>query len=146
MMPKFIVLYLWILISLFGQTETHKWGKVKTDYRIPLPNEKEVEIKTDNVSNLLISTAQTVYYKLISEHDGDNCPFYPSCSVFFVEAVEETNFLQGSLMFADRFTRDMNFFKTFNSYPLHKSGKFYDPVYKYAFLSLPAQKQHYTNE
>ncbi len=71
------------------------------------------------------------YSFFISDHDGDNCPFYPTCSEFFVQAVRETNFFQGFFMFADRFTRDTNLLKGMKHYPLHVSERFYDPVCNY---------------
>ena len=135
-MNKFFLLLAIFIFTSFAQTETHKWENEKADYQLEQLPQKEYNINTSSVSSLLVSSAQVVYYGLFSEYDGDNCPFYPSCSTFFVEAVDETNVLQGSLMFADRFTRDLNFFKNFNSYPIHKTGKFYDPVYKYAFHSV----------
>lgn len=135
-MTKYLCLLFVLSAVVFSQTETHKWEKEKTDYGIEPALRKEYEINVSSFSTLFVSTAQVTYYKLFSEYDGDNCPFHPSCSAFFVDAVRETNLLQGALMFADRFTRDTNYFKDFQSYPIHKSGQFYDPVYKYELYSV----------
>jgi len=135
-MIKHFLLLTVFFISTFAQVENYKWETKNENYQLEQLPEKEYQISTSGFSQLLISSAQVTYYKLFSEYDGDNCPFYPSCSTFFVDAVEETNIIQGSLMFADRFTRDLNFFKSFSSYPLDNTGKFYDPVYKYALYSV----------
>ena len=70
------------------------------------------------------------YWFFISDVDGDNCAFQPTCSSFFIDATEETNIFQGSLMFSDRLIRDTNPFKI-NDYPRDKSGYYYDPAYNY---------------
>ncbi|MHA1988621.1 MAG: hypothetical protein ACW98D_18465, partial [Promethearchaeota archaeon] len=54
-----------------------------------------------------------------------------SCSAFFVHATKETNVFQASLMFFDRFTRDMNVYKGHEHYPQVMSGYYYDPVTLY---------------
>lgn len=115
---------------LFAQIETERWGKAEINYAIPMA-EKEFATKPDNIFSAAVYGAQKTYKFLISDVDGDNCPFYPSCSHFYVEAVKETNPVAGTLMFFDRFTRDTNFFKNFNGYKIHSSGRFYDPVYLY---------------
>ncbi len=135
-MSKCFFLIFLFVATLYSQVETHKWKAEEVDFRIKQPLQKEYNLITSDISSLLISSAQITYYKLFSEYDGDNCPFHPSCSAFFVQSVAQTNILKGSLMFADRFSRDINFFKGFSSYPIHKTGKFYDPVYKYAFHSV----------
>ncbi|MBU0475828.1 MAG: membrane protein insertion efficiency factor YidD [Bacteroidetes bacterium] len=78
-----------------------------------------------------MSFMQQSYSFLISDLDGDNCPFYPTCSSFFVQSVNETNIIKGTLMFADRFTRDSNIFKSRSHYPKHISGKLFDPIQNY---------------
>lgn len=130
-MTKFLLAILCLSSLSIAQIETHKWETKTVDYLLQQNEEKSTTIKTNNVSTLLISSAQIIYHKLFSEYDGDNCPFYPSCSTFFVHAVDSLNIVFGSFLFADRFTRDLNFFKGFESYPIHQSGKFYDPVKKY---------------
>lgn len=135
-MIKYFLLLAIFISTFFAQVETYKWKAEQQDYQLKQLPKKEYKIKTSGFSTLLVSTAQVAYYRLFSDYDGDNCPFYPSCSSFFVQAVDKTNIIKGSLMFADRFTRDLNFFKSFNSYPIYKTGKFYDPVYRYAFHSV----------
>ena len=127
---KFLLIFLFAGL-IYAQTETVKWNKTETDYSLETPAGKDYNIDRTGVSSFIFSSLQTSYYFLISEYDGDNCPFHPSCSHFFVDAVKETNIVQGALMFADRFTRDINFFKGFNSYPVDETGRFYDPACNY---------------
>lgn len=145
-MSKYFLLLLIFCCASFAQTETQRWKAEKNDYRLDEIKEKDASINTSDIPTTFVSVLQVTYYKLFSDYDGDNCPFHPSCSAFFVEAVDTTNTLQGSLMFADRFTRDLNFFKTLNSYPIHKSGKFYDPAHKYAFIPSTEQKENLSDD
>ena len=72
-----------------------------------------------------------VYWFFISDVDGDNCPFRPSCSSFFLGSIKETNLPQASLMFFDRFTRDLNIIKGENHYSRVESGHYFDPPGNY---------------
>jgi hypothetical protein len=47
-----------------------------------------------------------------------------------MDATEETNIFQATLMFSDRLTRDVNPIKG-NKYPRGKSGHYYDPASDY---------------
>ncbi len=112
---------------LSAQTEMHKWGKAVISYQAYTPaNERSYGIEKGSLSNILVDGFTHAYWILISDVDGDNCPFTPSCSSFFVESVKETNIFQGTLMFADRLTRDTNFFNRQYHYPFSKNGRLYD--------------------
>jgi putative component of membrane protein insertase Oxa1/YidC/SpoIIIJ protein YidD len=125
------------LITAFGapvllaQTDFVKWTAKTCSYEIRKenPEEKEVEISYSNAK--VMSTARKIYKTVFSDLDGDNCPFNPSCSQFYVDAVAETNLLKGTLMFVDRFTRDLNYFKGYNNYMKDNVGKYYDPACNY---------------
>ncbi|MCX8009515.1 MAG: membrane protein insertion efficiency factor YidD [Ignavibacteria bacterium] len=71
-----------------------------------------------------------LYQELVSNFDGDNCPFEPSCSNFFLEGVRRTNLIEAILIFSDRLIRDFNVFNR-KDYPLSKNGKLLDPIEKY---------------
>lgn len=128
---KKALLILLFCTTIFAQHDWQRWKAAKVNYEVPAMKGKSYEVDNSNVSMLLMSGLKNAYYFLISDLDGDNCPFYPSCSTFFVESVKITNIFQGALMFADRFTRDMNLFKDPKQYPVHTSGKFFDPVENY---------------
>jgi putative component of membrane protein insertase Oxa1/YidC/SpoIIIJ protein YidD len=111
-----------------------KWEAKQVSYQIKNGSKQDIRKNISGLSTKIINTAKTVYRVMFSDLDGDNCPFYPSCSQFYVDAVNETNILKGTLMFVDRFTRDINFFKGFNSYPRYSNNKFYDPAVNYTLI------------
>ncbi len=117
--------------SLSAQSDWAKWEAKQIPYEIPASHQQEYKIDSSDLGMTLISFAHNTYNFFVSDLDGDNCPFYPSCSSFFVLSVKETNIILGTLMFADRFTRDLNFFKGMNRYPIAANGKFIDPPSNY---------------
>lgn len=126
----FIISFLSFL-SVFAFPQV-KWGKA--NYRYEKPNHfrhRNFTFDTGSFSSAVTKTAANAYWFFISDLDGDNCPFYPTCSSFFVKASKETNIVQGTLMFFDRFTRDFNLYKRHEHYPVVKNNHFYDPVELY---------------
>lgn len=118
------------------QSSAGKWGKQEVDYQIPADSKsRDYSFRIDSPSDLLIKPLVNAYWFFISDVDGDNCPFRPSCSAFFAEAVKETNVFQGTLMFFDRFTRDMNFISRTDNYPRVPEGYLYDPPSAYTLNS-----------
>ncbi len=143
---KFIFAFFFIpTLLLNAQTDWEKWKKAEFDYKLSDPTRsREYSFESDNVGDFLTKSFINTYWFFISDVDGDNCPFRPTCSSFFVDAVKETNVLQGSLMFFDRFTRDLNIFKKGN-YPRVLSGRYYDPANLYTLseekiLYIPANE------
>lgn len=125
---KFLAILLIVTsAAVSGQTDTHKWGKADISYRMGSVNtERNYGIEKGPVSDMFVSGLTNVYWIFISDVDGDNCAFSPSCSSFFIESVKETNILQGTLMFADRLTRDTNFINRQFRYPYAGNGRLYD--------------------
>jgi putative component of membrane protein insertase Oxa1/YidC/SpoIIIJ protein YidD len=146
-MKLILFLIFFISINIFAQvnslsrvsepTDWQKWGKANYSYQIPDETlGRDFSIKYENVGGIILKSFADAYWFFISDVDGDNCSFSPTCSSFFIAAVKETNAFQGTLMFADRFTRDLNLFKL-NHYPRVKDGHFYDPV---SFYTLDNKK------
>jgi putative component of membrane protein insertase Oxa1/YidC/SpoIIIJ protein YidD len=138
-----ILLSLIFVINLFAQNNKYgkelnsadwqKWDKANYSYKIPdqtVTGKRNYSLSGENFGGSILKTFADAYWFFISDVDGDNCSFNPTCSSFFVLAVKRTNLIQGTLMFADRFTRDLNFFKL-NHYPRVEDGHFYDPVTLY---------------
>jgi len=127
-MKKILLITVFLSVCSQAQTDWERWEKI--DFVSQFQNLGKSENETLQKSSFL-SVLKDSYSFLISDLDGDNCPFYPTCSNFFVHAVHETNILKGTLMFADRFTRDSNLFKSKLHYAYHISGKLYDPIDNY---------------
>jgi putative component of membrane protein insertase Oxa1/YidC/SpoIIIJ protein YidD len=128
----FFFILIFISTSAFCQIDNLKWQKADFSYEKPnklIP--RNYSFESDNAGEFLTKSFTNAYWYFISDVDGDNCPFRPSCSVFFLESVEETNIFQASLMFFDRFTRDMNLAKGHYHYSRIRSGYFYDPPKNY---------------
>jgi putative component of membrane protein insertase Oxa1/YidC/SpoIIIJ protein YidD len=118
---------------IYSQTDWERWGKADVSYTIEKAEyTEETKVENPGLAAGALSLVREVYAFFISDHDGDNCPFYPSCSNYYVQAVKEAGIIRGTLMFADRFTRDLNMFKRPNQYPTHISGRFYDPPKNHA--------------
>ena len=134
LMPsKLKILYVILLLTIpvFGQIENLKWKKINISYEKPDQFVKRnYSFESDNVGDFFKKSIVNAYWFFISDVDGDNCSFKPTCSQFFIDAIDETNLLQATLMFSDRLMRDTNPLKM-NSYPIDKSGSFYDPAINY---------------
>lgn len=129
-MKKYLIFLYILLCSTFAQTDWIKWEKKEVDYRFPVEKKRVYSVPRGNLVNKTFTLLKYSYWFLISDLDGDNCPYKPTCSDFFVESVKISNVLKGSLMFADRFTRDINLFKNSSMYP-YKNGRLYDPPANY---------------
>ena len=129
-------LFLFLGVTLISaQTELVKWESQQMSYELPAHRHHDYSIDKSSLGLSILSVARNAYYFFVSDLDGDNCAFSPTCSAFFIQAVKETSIIKGTLMFADRFTRDINFFKGSNHYPLLSTNKFLDPAYNYTLHS-----------
>jgi putative component of membrane protein insertase Oxa1/YidC/SpoIIIJ protein YidD len=133
MQSKHQILFVFLLLttSAFCQIDNLKWKKVNLSYELPDHfRHRDYSFESDNAGEFLKKSFVNAYWFFISDVDGDNCPFHPSCSSFFIDATQETNIFQATLMFSDRLTRDSNPIKN-NKYPWDKNVHFYDPAYNY---------------
>jgi putative component of membrane protein insertase Oxa1/YidC/SpoIIIJ protein YidD len=131
--PVYIPLFLVIIFtsSAICQIENLKWQKENISYEKPDQYRKRnYSFQSDNAGEFIKKSFVNTYWFFISDVDGDNCAFQPTCSSFFIDAIEGTNIFQGTLMFSDRLIRDTNPFKI-NAYPWDKRGYYYDPAYNY---------------
>ena len=126
-----------LAISLFtfaasAQTDWVKWRKAEVNYEKPNRfRHRNYSFHETSIPQIAAKSLANAYWFFISDVDGDNCPFQPTCSSFLLQSVKETNLFQGTLMFFDRFTRDYNFIKRYERYPRVKNGHYYDPVTLY---------------
>ncbi len=131
---KTIVLIIAIIssVNLSAQTDWERWGKKENPYiKENKFIERDYALKGDNITDLTAKLLIDGYWFFISDLDGDNCPFYPTCSSFFLQSVKKTNIVQGALMFGDRFMRDANVFNRDKRYHSYMKGKLYDPPDNY---------------
>ena len=124
-----------ITYNLNAQTDWVRWEGKETSYELTPTHHHDYTLDKSSFGMTLLSVLRNTYYFFISDLDGDNCPFEPSCSAFFLQSIKETSIFKGSLMFADRFTRDLNFFKVTDHYSLLASRKFSDPANNYTLHS-----------
>ncbi len=123
-----IILLLLISTQVFSQTDWVKWGKANYSYAVPgNNNQRDYSLSENDVGDLLLKSFADAYWVFFSDVDGDNCSFSPTCSSFLLMSVRRTNFIQGTLMFFDRFTRDMDIYKKYDHYPRVEDGHYYDP-------------------
>ncbi len=133
---SFLILILFFQITILCQTDWVRWEKSEPSYQ-KKDNfiERDYDISINSISDLLIKPVFNAYWFFISDVDGANCPFQPSCSAFLMQSIKQTNLLQGTLMFFDRFTRDTNFLNRSQHYPYYDELHFYDPVNNYTLNS-----------
>lgn len=134
MRSKQILFFLLLLFttSAFCQIEDLKWQKADISYEKQIHyNKRNYSFESNNAGEFIAKSLANAYWFFISDVDGENCPFRPTCSAFLLQSAKETNIFQASLMFFDRFTRDMNLAKGHNHYPRVSSGHFYDPPQNY---------------
>jgi putative component of membrane protein insertase Oxa1/YidC/SpoIIIJ protein YidD len=118
--------------GILAQGNWNKWQKTKINYIVEVDlKERDYSYENLSVDGVILKSAAILYWSFFSDLDGDNCPFHPSCSNFFIESSRQTNLVQGTLMFFDRFTRDASFAGRHKHYPLYINGKFYDPPGNY---------------
>ena len=118
--------------SFYAQTDWVRWEKSDPPYqKKDVYLQREFDLSINSISDIIVKPVINAYWFFVSDLDGANCPFQPSCSAFFSAAVKETNIFQGTMMFFDRFTRDTNLFERRKHYPLFDKNHFYDPVALY---------------
>ncbi len=136
-MIKILFIFLLVSFTAFAQADMQRWGKADISFQIkPVTAERNSGIESSSLTDILVKSLINTYRILISDVDGDNCPFNPTCSSFFVESVKETNIFQGTLMFTDRLTRDTNFIGRESQYPLAANRKLYDDPSNYKLNPL----------
>jgi putative component of membrane protein insertase Oxa1/YidC/SpoIIIJ protein YidD len=130
---KYLLLLLFISqLTIYSQTDWVRWEKSDPTYQIEDPFlERNYDLSIESASDVLVKPVINAYWFFISDVDGANCPFNPSCSSFLAQSIKETNIFQGTLMFFDRFTRDTNVFGRHEHYPRYGMNHFYDPVSLY---------------
>ena len=82
---------------------------------------------TVSIPSVLINGSYKFYKKFITAQDMSNCPFYPTCSQFMMDAISKNGafgFFQG----VERLRRCTSTEHKRDQYPTLSNGKHYDPV------------------
>ena len=80
-----------------------------------------------SIPQVLLSGSYAFYKKFITNQDMTNCPYYPSCSQYMVQAVSQNGFA-GFFQGLERLKRCTSAEHKRNLYPTLANGKHYDPV------------------
>ena len=80
-----------------------------------------------SIPTVIAGASFSFYKKFITSQDMSNCPFYPSCSQFMLEAIS-TNGLFGFIQGLERLKRCTSTEHKRGLYPTLNNGKHYDPV------------------
>ena len=127
-----ISLFIQLSISVYSQTDWVRWEKSDPTYQKKDTHlNRDFDLSSQSVSDVIVKPLINAYWFFVSDVDGANCPFHPSCSSFLVQSIKETNPFKGTLMFFDRFTRDTNVFGRLEHYPRYGNNHFYDPISLY---------------
>ena len=94
---------------------------------ISTPAQPEQAVYRVSIPSVLVSSSFKFYKKFITSQDMSNCPFYPSCSQFMLEAVSQ-NGLLGFFQGLERLKRCTNTEHSRVIYETLSNGKHYDPV------------------
>ncbi len=95
-MKLLIIICLIYPIKIFAQSDWIKWGKANYSYLVRENfQHRDYSLDKKNLGRVLLKTFADAYWLVISDVDGDNCSFNPTCSNFFLQSVEKTNIVQG---------------------------------------------------
>jgi putative component of membrane protein insertase Oxa1/YidC/SpoIIIJ protein YidD len=131
-MKSKLLCVLGVLCGLFPYyVNGQNWEKKPIDYTDTIRTQvKYYELKGD-IPEVAMKLLVNGYRLFISEPDGENCPFKPSCSRFLIEALKRTNLFEAILLASDRLIRDTSFSDKYKHYPSDKHGYLIDPPNRY---------------
>lgn len=148
-MRKILIKAIFILYcqSLAGQTSEDLSlifaGKLNdADFEVCNRSQPEVSQK-DNLFSVLVKLPILFYQEFISSQMKPRCYFYPSCSQFSLEAIQQYG-LTGIFLGIDRIMR-CNVFSE-DKYPLYKNTtRLYDPVSHYRLKNADDKQAGHLN-
>ncbi len=118
-------------VNLMEELQITKIAAAKKDLSNPkliqAPSEEEPKVYRVSIPSVLVSGSFKFYKKYITSQDMSNCPFYPTCSQFMLEAVSQNGFL-GFFQGIERLKRCTNTEHSRGIYETLSNGKHYDPV------------------
>jgi Domain of unknown function DUF37. len=110
------------------------WQPKEVDYGVEIPPGPEFHKLEGSLPEVSVKLFVNAYRLIISNPDGERCPFSPSCSRFFVEAVKQTNIFEAILLSSDRLIRDTSAGNRLSQYSIDATGHLIDPPSRYIDL------------
>ncbi|MCG6187508.1 membrane protein insertion efficiency factor YidD [Maribellus maritimus] len=93
-----------------------------------IPKYSSTGDKQKNELEFILATGFNTYKAFFSSQDNPSCVFYPSCSVYSVEAFQQKGLFLGTLYTFDRLSRCHRLVKA-NEYIYNpEKQRFYDPL------------------
>jgi len=118
-----------IIIIIVPNSLLYSQNYITNNYKnlFNVTNNSEIKTNFTNETDGFVLELFFFYKKYISSQDGNHCPFYPSCSLYFVHSIKKHGVLIGVFETFDRLTRcNPNRRNQYMEY--EKSGLMYDPV------------------
>ena len=92
------------------------------------PRYSQKYIKPKNESEFIMASGFNIYKALFSSQDIPSCVFYPSCSVYTVQVLQQKGLFLGTLQAFDRLSRCHRLIKPGQYFFNPAKQRFYDPI------------------
>ncbi|MCO4745626.1 MAG: membrane protein insertion efficiency factor YidD [Proteobacteria bacterium] len=119
------MILLWATLTLGAESDWGPWG----DRWAPVGDVEAVERHEHEPAGAFESLYR--WYRQLPDKSAGGCPYYPTCSGYFILNVRENGPLLAGLYTWDRLMREYPFMEKADHYPLvtpHGTPRFYDPV------------------
>jgi putative membrane protein insertion efficiency factor len=83
---------------------------------------------SSSAGGALLIGAVRFYQRHLSPVLGNQCPMYPSCSAYSIEAIKKHGFFMGTMMMTDRLIRESTEMELSPMIKVHDEFRYYDPV------------------
>ncbi|MFC2097967.1 membrane protein insertion efficiency factor YidD [Bacteroidota bacterium] len=122
-----IILFLTYSIGVYSQAP-EEVSKFKDLFEVPEENPDYSFVRNSTNEFSQIMSLGFLFYKyFLSSQDGVRCTFYPSCSVYAIQSIQEKGWFFGVLNAIDRLTRCNGFSQ--EKYEIHsETHLLFDPV------------------
>ena len=130
------LLSIYFLIILFQHNSSTLFAQSTDDFKQfehlfetnKTKSNNKVFLKGNSNELELLSSAFFVFYKeFFSSQDGNHCVFYPSCSVYAIQAIKKQGLIIGTMNGIDRLSR-CNRLSPENYKTYKNTHLFYDPL------------------
>lgn len=127
-LPVFILL---AKLSVAQEQSNFEIGELETLFEHHdhvTPKYMQQSPKPKNELEFLMGSGFNIYKTFISSQDNPSCVFYPSCSEYTVQSLQQYGLFVGTLQSFDRLSRCHRLVKPDQYYFNPSNQRFYDPV------------------